>query len=159
MKQAEIWFHMKKVPIYEDMYKASIFLYSMLTWDHWEFQLWNETWHDSLEKREKGPHGGKWVSSMKKCIFISLANFFCTVFGEFFEVIFDCTCALADQSLYAGIIYEHYCLCPGWPCTRKSFKKVSSLCMCRECWAVKLAMYVTNCTYPYPPGRPRLDRD
>jgi hypothetical protein len=29
MKQAEIWFHMKKVPIYEDM----------LTRVHWEFQL------------------------------------------------------------------------------------------------------------------------
>jgi hypothetical protein len=41
-----------------------------------------------------------------------------------FEVIFDCTCALADQSLYAGIVYEHYCLCPGWPCAQKSFKKV-----------------------------------
>jgi hypothetical protein len=25
MKLAEIWFHMKKVPIYEDIYKASIF--------------------------------------------------------------------------------------------------------------------------------------
>jgi hypothetical protein len=36
------------------------------------------------------------------------------VFCEFFEVIFDCTCALADQSLYTGIVYEHYCLCPGW---------------------------------------------
>jgi hypothetical protein len=46
-------------------------------------------------------------------------------FCEFFEVIFDCTCALADQSLYAGILYEHYChRCPGWPCPRKSFKKV-----------------------------------
>jgi hypothetical protein len=31
------------------MYKASIFWYSMLTWDHWEFQLWNATWHDSQE--------------------------------------------------------------------------------------------------------------
>jgi hypothetical protein len=31
------------------MYKASIFWYSMLTGDHWEFQLWNATWHDSQE--------------------------------------------------------------------------------------------------------------
>jgi hypothetical protein len=32
------------------MYKASIFWYSMLTWDwHWEFQLWKATWHDSQE--------------------------------------------------------------------------------------------------------------
>jgi hypothetical protein len=50
MKQAEIWFHMKKVPIYEDiMYQASTFWYSKLTWDHWEFQLWKVTWHDSQE--------------------------------------------------------------------------------------------------------------
>jgi hypothetical protein len=47
-------------------------------------------------------------------------NFFC----KFFEFIFDCTCALADQSLYAGIVYEHYWLCPGWPYAQKSFKKV-----------------------------------
>jgi hypothetical protein len=66
----------------------------------------------------------KCVSSMKKCIFISLEKCLCTVFYEFFEVIFDCTCALADLSLYAGIVFEHYCLCPGWPCPRKSFKKV-----------------------------------
>jgi hypothetical protein len=63
------------------------------------------------------------VSSMKKRIFISLKECFGTVSCEFFEVIFDCTCALADQSLYAGIVYEHYCLCPGWPCARKGFKK------------------------------------
>jgi hypothetical protein len=31
------------------MYKASIFWYSMRTWDHWEFQLWNATWHDFQE--------------------------------------------------------------------------------------------------------------
>jgi hypothetical protein len=42
--------------------------------------------------------GGKCVSSMKKCIFISLEKCFCTVFCEFFEFIFDCTCALADHS-------------------------------------------------------------
>jgi hypothetical protein len=41
---------------------------------------------------------GKCVSSMKKCIFISLEKCFCS-FCKFFEVIFDCTCALADQSL------------------------------------------------------------
>jgi hypothetical protein len=29
--------------------KASIFWYSMLTWDHWELQLWIVTWHDSQE--------------------------------------------------------------------------------------------------------------
>jgi hypothetical protein len=45
---------------------------------------------------------GKCVSSMKKCIFISLEKCFCTVFCEFFEVIFDCTCALADISRNAG---------------------------------------------------------
>jgi hypothetical protein len=59
--------------------------------------------------------GGKCLSSMKKCIFISFS--FLYSFCEFFEVIFDYTCALADQSLYAGILYEHYChRCPGWPC-------------------------------------------
>jgi hypothetical protein len=42
--------------------------------------------------------GGKCASSMKKCIFISLENCFC----EFFEITFDCTCALADQSRNAG---------------------------------------------------------
>jgi hypothetical protein len=47
---------------------------------------------------------GKCVPSLKKCIFISLEKCFCTFFCEFFEVIFDCTCALADQSLYAGIL-------------------------------------------------------
>jgi hypothetical protein len=86
---------------------------------------------------------GKCVSSMKKCIFISLEKCFCTGFCEFFEVILDCTCALANQSQYAGIVYEHYCLCPGWPCARK-------------CWAVTLAMYVTNCIYSYTHGFPRL---
>jgi hypothetical protein len=45
-------------------------------------------------------------------------------FLETFEVIFDLTCTLADQSLYAGIVHEHYCLCPGWPRAWKSFKKV-----------------------------------
>jgi hypothetical protein len=48
--------------------------------------------------------GGKCVSSMKKCIFISLEKCFCTVFCEFFEFIFDCTCALADQSRNAGML-------------------------------------------------------
>jgi hypothetical protein len=67
---------------------------------------------------------GKCVSSMKKCIFVSLEKCFLTDFCEFFEFIFYCTCALADQSLYAGIVYKHYCLCPGWPCARKRFKKV-----------------------------------
>jgi hypothetical protein len=44
------------------------------------------------------------VSSMKKCIFISWEKCFCTVFCEFFEFIFDCTCALADQSRNAGML-------------------------------------------------------
>jgi hypothetical protein len=30
-----------------------------------------------------------------ECLFISLEKCFCTVFCEFFEFIFDCTCALA----------------------------------------------------------------
>jgi hypothetical protein len=46
--------------------------------------------------------GGKLVSSLKECIFISLEKCFCTVFCEFFVVIFDCTCAFADQSRNAG---------------------------------------------------------
>jgi hypothetical protein len=37
------------------------------------------------------------VSSMKKCVFV---QFFC----EFFKFIFDCTCALADQSRNAGML-------------------------------------------------------
>jgi hypothetical protein len=37
---------------------------------------------------------------------------FVQFFYEFFEFIFDCTCALAHQSQCAGIVYEHYCLCP-----------------------------------------------
>jgi hypothetical protein len=57
--------------------------------------------------------GGKCVSSMKKCIFISLEKCFCTVLCKFFEAIFDCACALADQSRNAGIVYKHHCLCPG----------------------------------------------
>jgi hypothetical protein len=48
---------------------------------------------------------GKCMSSMKKCIFISLEKCFCTVFGKFFKVTFDCTCTSADQSQYAGIVY------------------------------------------------------
>jgi hypothetical protein len=52
---------------------------------------------------------------------VFLYSFLRIVFCEF---IFDCICALADQSLYAGIVYEHYCLCPGWHCARKSLKKV-----------------------------------
>jgi hypothetical protein len=44
---------------------------------------------------------------MKKCIFIS-EKCFCTVFLRIFRgYIFDCTCALADQSLYAGIVYTN----------------------------------------------------
>jgi hypothetical protein len=71
------------------------------------------------------------------------------VFCEFYEVIIDSTCALADQFLYAGIVYEHYCLCPGWPCARKSFKNVGL-------WNW-LYMYMKQIVYyPYPPGRPRL---
>jgi hypothetical protein len=45
----------------------------------------------------------KCVSSMKICIFISLERCFCTVFCKFFEFIFDCTCASADQSRNAGM--------------------------------------------------------
>jgi hypothetical protein len=41
--------HEKGTNIWGHMYKASIFWYSMLTWDHWEFQLWIVTWHDSQE--------------------------------------------------------------------------------------------------------------
>jgi hypothetical protein len=51
------------------------------------------------------------LHSIKKRMFISLEKCFC----EFVEIIVDYTCALADQSLYAGIVYERYCLCPGWP--------------------------------------------
>jgi hypothetical protein len=98
--------------------------------------------------------GGKCVSSMKKCVFIPLERCFWTVFCEFFEVIFDCTCALADQSQYryAGIVYEHYCLCPGWPWARKSFKKGSMYMMCRECRAVNSETgHVCNKLYTPPP--------
>jgi hypothetical protein len=41
--------HEKGTNIWGYMYKASIFWYSMLTWDHWEFQLWKVSWHDSQE--------------------------------------------------------------------------------------------------------------
>jgi hypothetical protein len=58
--------------------------------------------------------GGKCVSTIKKCVFISLEKCFCTVFFKFFEVIIDCTCALADQSRNTGVVYEHYCLCSGY---------------------------------------------
>jgi hypothetical protein len=44
-------------------------------------------------------------------------------FFDFFEFIFDCTCALAHQSQCAGIVYEHYCLCsrptPAGPVRRR----------------------------------------
>jgi hypothetical protein len=42
---------------------------------------------------------------MKKYNFISLEKYFCTGFFKFFEVIFDCTCELADQSRNVGIVY------------------------------------------------------
>jgi hypothetical protein len=42
-------------------------------------------------------------------------------------------------NLYAGIVYEHDCLCPGWPCARKSFKKVGLVYIHDVPWAVKLA--------------------
>jgi hypothetical protein len=64
---------------------------------------------------------------------------------------FDCTCALADQSLYAGIVYEHYCLCPGWPCARRSFKKEVYI-MYRECWAVKRNGHMYQIPNSYPPA-------
>jgi hypothetical protein len=97
--------------------------------------------------------GGKCVSSMKKCIFISLEKCLCTFFCEFFEVIFDCTCALAwSISLYAGIVYEHYCLCPGRPCARKSFKKV--VYVYDVPWMCCETGHVTNCMYHYPCTRP-----
>jgi hypothetical protein len=34
-------------------------------------------------------------------------------------------------------------------------RKYMMFMMCRERWAVKLAMYATNYLYHYPPGRPR----
>jgi hypothetical protein len=71
---------------------------------------------------------GKCVSSIKKCIFISSEKCFCTVFFEFFEFIYDCTCALADQSRNEGIAYEHYCLCPGYKRAEK-FQESSLLYM------------------------------
>jgi hypothetical protein len=76
-------------------------------------------------------------------------HFFC----EFFEVIVDCTCALADQSLYAGIVYEHYCLCPGWPCARKSFKKVHVVYVHDETGHVCNKLYIPFSTRP-PTIRP-----
>jgi hypothetical protein len=60
----------------------------------------------------------------EESIFISLEKCFCTIFLRICRSYFDCTCALAHQSLYAGIVYEHYCLCLGWPCARRIFKKV-----------------------------------
>jgi hypothetical protein len=59
--------------------------------------------------------GGKCVSSMKKCIFISLEKCFCTVFGEFFEVIFDFTYCHREQPLV------HSPLTPANHCRRKAF--------------------------------------
>jgi hypothetical protein len=57
------------------MYKASIhvFWYSMLTGDHWKYQLWKVTCHDSQEfdwfypkrRGKKGPH--EWFVSMLQC--------------------------------------------------------------------------------------------
>jgi hypothetical protein len=40
---------MKKIPIlvWGHMYKAFIFWYRLLTWDHWEFQLWKATYNVS----------------------------------------------------------------------------------------------------------------
>jgi hypothetical protein len=67
----------------------------------------------------------KCVSSMKKCIFISLVKCFCTVFLRLFRgYLWLLMRVRLSISIYAGIVYEHYCLCPGWPCGRKSFKKV-----------------------------------
>jgi hypothetical protein len=84
-------------------------------------------------------------------VFISLEKCFCTVFFlRIFRGYFDCTCALSHQSLCAGIVYEHYCLCPGWPCARRS-----SLCtlLCREYGAVKRNGHVCNkyLTLIHPP--------
>jgi hypothetical protein len=41
--------HEKGTNIWGHMYEASIFWYSMPTWDHWEFKLWIATWHDSQQ--------------------------------------------------------------------------------------------------------------
>jgi hypothetical protein len=90
----------------------------------------------------------------EESIFISLEKCFCTVFFEFVEVILTAHARqlinLYTQGSYTS--YEHYCLCLGWPCARRSFKKVV-FAVCRECWAVNIngmAIYVTN--NPYPPA-------
>jgi hypothetical protein len=93
-------------------------------------------------------------------LFISLEKCFCTVFCNFFEIIFDCTCASADQSLYAGIVYKHYCLCPCWPCARKSFKKVGLVYVHDVPWMLGCEPGhvgpITNSMYPYPPRPPTI---
>jgi hypothetical protein len=64
--------------------------------------------------------GGKCVSSMKKCIFISSEKCICTVFCEFFKFIFDCTCTFETKGSHTSII-----VCPGWPISvQKNCRKV-----------------------------------
>jgi hypothetical protein len=66
----------------------------------------------------------------EESIFISLEKCFCAVLLQICrQGYFDCTCALAHPSLYAGIVYENYCLCQCWPCAWRSFKK-SMYTMC-----------------------------
>jgi hypothetical protein len=95
--------------------------------------------------------GGKCVSSMKKCIFISLEKCFCTDFCEFFEFIFDCTISKRRDRIRAllslpRVAYKR----------AEKFQDGSLLNVCHECRAVKLTMYVTHCIYSYPLGRPWL---
>jgi hypothetical protein len=89
-EQVEIWFHMKKVPIYEDICTRLLYFdivcwpettgnsncEKMLTWDHWEFQLWKATWHDSQEldfvQREKE---NRFRCRARNCLFKMLHEF------------------------------------------------------------------------------------
>jgi hypothetical protein len=75
---------------------------------------------------------------------ITLLEFF-KVFVQFFcdflEVFLNAHAHYCDWSLYAVIVYEHYCLCPGWHCARSS---QCTLCAVNVGLWNSMAMYVTK---------------
>jgi hypothetical protein len=89
---------------------------------------------------------------VKKVFSFHWRSVFVQFFFEFVDwVILTAHARWLHQSLCAGIVYEHYCLCPGWPWARRRFKKHEKMVyvhygdiMCRECCGVKRNGHVCN---------------
>jgi hypothetical protein len=89
----------------------------------------------------------------RKYFHVHWRSVFVQFFCDFFEVIYDCGCALADQYLYAGIIRALLYL-PRLALRAEKFQE-SSLHVCTLC-TVNVRLWNGICnkylTWPYPPA-------